>query len=165
MLHEHLDSDSFRVVKKHAHQRAKQGMEICGAIIREEGGILSLRSLRNLATEPAKWTIEIEWLREIRRELKATGRKLVGTYHSHVGGYAYPGEKDLEYYPSSFLMMIYDIHDKRVGMWKPLIRKDKAELRAVAVTCSMPLWTKEDAVEYATYLKQKFRNKEKRNTA
>lgn len=151
-------------MRSSAHLEAdKNGFEICGAILRREDGILTLRPLKNLATEPAKWVIEKEWLREIRRELKETGQRLVGTYHSHVGGYAYPGEKDLDYYPSAFLMMIYDVHDQRVGMWKPLIRKGNGSIRAIAVTCDLPKWEEQNAIDYAISLRRKFRNNEKRN--
>ena len=163
MIREHLDTSSFRNLRSAAQIAArKNGFEVCGAIIREESGILTLRPLKNLASAPAKWEIELEWLREIRREMKCTARKLVGTYHSHVGDYAYPSEKDLDYYPSAFLMMIYDIQDRRVGMWKPLIRKGTARLRAVAVTCDSPRWDERTAQTYAEDLLRKFGLKEKR---
>lgn len=164
MLHEHLDSSSFLAVRKTAHQQAnKNGFEVCGAMIRDKNGVLTLRPLENLAREPAKWLIEIQWLRDIRRELKGTEERLGGTYHSHVGGYAYPGPADLDTYPSAFLMMIYDTIDRRVGMWKPLIRKGKGWLRPVAVTCDSPRWDMDDATAYATELKRKFKKKERRN--
>ena len=165
MIHEHLDATSFRRMRLEAHRQAdKGGFEVCGAIVREDDGILNLWPLENLATEPAKWLIEKEWLREIRRKFKGTNKRLVGTYHSHVGGYAYPSDKDLDYYPSAFLMMIYDTHEQRVGMWKPLIRKDTAKLRPVAVTCDSPKWVEKEAVEYASLLRLKFKAREKRNS-
>ena len=164
MLNEHLDSVSFRKMRGASHRQAnKGGFEVCGAIIRNEAGVLELQPLTNLASKPAKWLIEKQWLRDIRKRLKETGKRLVGTYHSHVGGFAYPSEKDLDYYPSAFLMMIYDTKERRVGMWKPLIRKGKGKLRAVAVTCDSPRWDKKDAGLYASYLRMKFRTKEKRN--
>ncbi len=164
MLHEHLDSHSFRTVKRAAHRNAdKNGFEVCGVIIRSKSGVLVLRRLKNLAQEPAKWKIEGEWLRDIRRELKNTDERLVGTYHSHVGGYAYPGSADLDTYPSAFLLMIYDIVDRRVGMWKPLIRKGKGKLRPVAVTCDSPKWDIDEATVYAHEVKEKFKRKERRN--
>lgn len=165
MLQEHLDAASFRRVKASAHRQAKRdGLEICGAIIKGDNGALVLQPLRNLAKGPAKWEIEKEWLREIRRKLKNTNSRLVGTYHSHVGGYAYPSEKDLEGYPSGFLLMIYDTRDRRVGLWKPLIRNGRGRLRAVAVTCDSPRWSEADAILYADYLRGKFRRREKRNS-
>jgi proteasome lid subunit RPN8/RPN11 len=164
MIHEHLDATSFRRMRKAAHRQAdKGGFEVCGAIVREDDGALHLWPLENLATDPAKWLIEKEWLRKIRRKLKVTNKRLVGTYHSHVGGYAYPSDKDLDYYPSAFLMMIYDTQDRRVGMWKPLIRNDTAKLRPVAVTCDSPKWGEKEAIDYASYLRLKFRAREKRN--
>lgn len=159
-----LDELTFRPVRAAAHRAARNGgFEVCGAIIRSIDGILSLRPLRNLASEPAKWEIETEWLREIRRELKGTGSRLVGTYHSHVGGYAYPTPKDLDYYPSGFLMMIYDTTDKRVGLWRPIIRKGVGRLKPIAVVCDSPSWSEEDAIAYAKYLRLKFKTREKRN--
>jgi proteasome lid subunit RPN8/RPN11 len=161
-----LDHVSFRSVRRAAHRAERNGgFEVCGAIIRAADGLLCLRPLQNLATEPAKWEIDREWLREIRRELKDSGTRLVGTYHSHVGGYAYPSPKDLNYYPSGFLMMIYDTFDRRVGLWRPLVRKDKGRLKPIAVVCESPAWKEDDALLYAQYLRGKFRNREKRNGA
>jgi proteasome lid subunit RPN8/RPN11 len=159
-----LDHSTFRSVRRSAHRaERKGGFEVCGAIIRTPDGVLRLKPLRNLATEPAKWEIDREWLRQIRRELKGSGSRLVGTYHSHVGGYAYPSPKDLDYYPSGFLMMIYDTMDRRVGLWRPLIRKAQGRLRPIAVVCESPSWKEDDAFSYAQYLRGKFRNREKRN--
>lgn len=164
MTSAHLDHVSFRAVRTSAHRAARnEGFEVCGAIIRCPEGVLHLRPLKNLATEPAKWEIDREWLREIRRELKESHSRLVGTYHSHVGGYAYPSQKDLDYYPSGFLMMIYDTVDRRVGLWRPLIRKGKGKLKAIAVLCESPFWRENDAFAYARYLRGKFRTREKRN--
>lgn len=161
----HLDSESFLRVKRVAHRQANRGgFEVCGAIIQNVSGVLILRPLENLATQPAKWEIKREWLRTIRRELRQNGSRLVGTYHSHVGGYAYPGEKDLDGYPSGFLLMIYDTFDRRVGLWRPLIRGDRGRLRSIAVTCDRPKWTEEQADVYATYLRGKFRAGERRNS-
>ena len=159
-----LDHISFRSVRRSAHRAEREGgFEVCGVIIRPPDGVLFLRPLRNLATEQAKWLIEREWLRQIRRDLKGSGSRLVGTYHSHVGGYAYPIPKDLDYYPSGFLMMIYDTMDRRVGLWRPLVRKEKYGLRPIAVLCESPSWKEDDAVSYAEYLRGKFRNREKKN--
>ena len=92
-----IDHHTFRSVRTSAHREAgNEGREICGAIIQRADGVLTLRPLQNLATEPAKWKIRIQWLRDIRKELKGSDSRLVGTYHSHVGGYAYPSPKDLD---------------------------------------------------------------------
>lgn len=164
MISLRLDHLTFRLVRIAAHRAAHDGgLEVCGALIRDPSGMLCLRPLQNLATDPAKWGIKTAWLREIRKELKGSGSRLVGTYHSHVGGYAYPSPKDLDYYPSGFLMMIYDTLDKRVGLWRPIIRKGKGKLKALAVLCESPSWEAEDAFAYAQYLRGKFRTREKRN--
>jgi proteasome lid subunit RPN8/RPN11 len=164
MLLEYLDSKTFKTERSKAHKRANEnGFEICGALIRQKNRSIKLYPLKNLATKPAKWEIELQWLKEIRKELKGSDQRLVGTFHSHVRGYAYPSPKDLEYYPSGFLMMIYDTRDKRVGMWKPLIRKKKGKLRAVAVCCKSPRWDEAEAIQYAQYLLGKFRKSKKRN--
>ena len=150
-------------MRRKALRRAIHGFEVCGALIREESGELSLVNLDNLATVPAKWEIKRSWLRFIRKKLKHTKRRLVGTFHSHVGGYAYPSEKDLDYYPSGFLMMIYDNVDRRVGMWMPVIRHGRGSLKPVAVLCESPRWDKDSAVAHAAILPRKFGNKERRN--
>jgi proteasome lid subunit RPN8/RPN11 len=162
---EHIDSESFKKMRMKALRRARAGcFEVCGVLIRDKYGTIRLRSLKNLASQPGKWEIKVEWLREIRKELKGGEQKLVGTYHSHVGGYAYPSPKDLEYYPSGFLMMIFDTKEKRVGMWKPLARNGSGIVRAIPVTCDSPYWDRGEAIRYAEYLGEKFRIRKKRNS-
>lgn len=164
MTFERLDPLTFRSIRNAAHRAAGSGgFEVCGAIIRDAAGCLRLKPLRNLAMQPAKWEIDTRWLREIRKELRGSDCRLVGTYHSHVGGYAYPGPKDLDYYPSGFLMLIYDTMEKRVGLWRSLIRNGTGKLRALAVLCDSPSWQEADALSYAQYLREKFRKREKRN--
>src|SRR5438093_1040396 len=85
-----LDSRSLKTIRSKALKCARTGFEICGALIREESGKITMRVLPNLAKKPARWLIERSWLTDIRRELKGGRKKLVGTFHSHVGGYAYP---------------------------------------------------------------------------
>jgi len=70
---------------------------------------------------------------------------------------------DLDYYPSGFLMMIYDTMDKRVGLWRTLIRNGEGKLKAIAALCDSPSWKADDAIAYAQYLRVKFTNGEKRN--
>ena len=163
MRREKIDPISFRLMRRRALRQATRGFEVCGALIRDENGIITLRGLRNLATEPAKWMIKRSWLRAIRRELNPTKKRLVGTFHSHVGGFAYPSPKDLDSTWSGFLMMIYDTMDRRTGLWMPVIRNGCGRLRAIAVLCDSPKWDEKSATEYAMTLQQKFRSKEKRN--
>lgn len=162
MRREILDSESFRKMRRSALRRARDRFEVCGALIRAVDGELLLLPLENLATAPDKWEIKRSWLRFIRRELKGTGERVVGTYHSHVGGYAYPGKKDLEYYPSGFLMMILDTVDRRVGLWMPVIRHGWGRLKPVAVLCNSPRWDVASATSHAAMLHQKFCRKEHR---
>jgi len=158
-----LDPVTFRSMRRRAQLHAQDGMEVCGVLISDELGTISLRALRNLSTVPAKWEIKRSWLCDIRSELRSTRRRLVGTFHSHVGGFAYPSEADLDYYPSGFLMMIYDTIEQRVGMWMPVIRGDEGRLKPIAVLCNSPFWDNDSAAGYASLLQQRFRLKEKRN--
>jgi proteasome lid subunit RPN8/RPN11 len=163
MRREKIESDSFLRMRRRALRRARDKFEVCGALIRDSDGEIYLLPLDNLATEPAKWEIRRSWLRFIRRNLRGTGERLVGTFHSHVGGYAYPTEKDLDYYPSGFLMMIIDTVDRRVGMWMPIIRHGQGRLLPVAVLCDSPRWDLASATSHAAMLFQKFCRKERRN--
>ncbi len=159
-----IDGRSFGRLRTRALLEAEAGLrEVCGILIRHANGTIHLRFLPNLATQPAKWLIQWNWLTQIRAELKGTPQKLVGTFHSHVGGYAYPSQSDLDYYPSGFLMMIYDIATERVGLWRPYIRKGRGKLFPVAVCCKSPLWEKDDAISHALHLKELFKKKAKRN--
>lgn len=162
---ETLDSQSFKKARKSARKAAATvGFEICGALIRRANGEIHMSLLPNLATEPAKWEIRTNWLRQIRAALKKGGNsKLVGTFHSHVGGYAYPSTKDLDYYPSGSLMMIYDTVDDRVGLWRPLVRNGRGRLIPLAVVCESPRWQNAKAISYALYLMKLFKVKAKRN--
>ena len=164
MLHEVLDSKSLSIVRAKALIRAQEGgFEVCGVLTRQQSDVLTMRCIRNLSTEPGKWEIKRESLTKIRKALRAGSRRLVGTFHSHVGGFAYPSERDIEYYPSGFMMMICGTVEERVGMWKPLVRLGKGKLRPVAVCCDSPRWELEEAEEYAQELLRKYRDKQSRS--
>jgi len=161
-----LTSDSLFALRTKARKTARRnGREVCGVLIREESGELSVRFLRNLSKQPAKWLIKRSWLSEIREELKETGRRLVGTFHSHVGGYAYPGQADLDDCSSNFLMLIYDTIEDKFGMWRPRVVEGKGYLKALALArqdIGLPI---SEVVDQAKYLQGKFRKQEKRNEA
>lgn len=159
-----IEMHSFALIRESAHKAARKGgYEICGILIRESNGQISLWPVRNLSKHPFEWEIKRTWLEMIQECLKGTGRVLFGTYHSHVGGYAYPSEKDLEDYPISLFLMIYDTKDKRVGLWKQSFNNGVYKITTIPITCSSPKWTASEATRYSRRLLQLFRTKAKRN--
>ena len=91
---------------------------MCGALICDEKKTLTIRFLSNLTNERSQWLIERSWLTDLRRELKGSKRRVVGTVHSHTRGYATPSDGDLDRLPFDYLMLIYDVIEDSVGLWR-----------------------------------------------
>ena len=114
----HLDGRSLRLLREKSRRVARQHREVCGALICDEEKTLTVRFLKNLTDEPSKWLIERSWLTDIRRELRGGKRRIVGTFHSHTRGYACPSDGDLDRLPDDYLMLIYDVIEDSVGLWR-----------------------------------------------
>jgi proteasome lid subunit RPN8/RPN11 len=81
--------------------RAAFPRECCGLIegVRSDDTVRPrlLHATNNLATASDRFEIDPAEQFHLTRELRGTGRKIVGCYHSHPNGRAEPSLQDLEY--------------------------------------------------------------------
>ena len=83
-----------------AHARAALPHEACGLLVgREtaEGFVVdAVRALRNRSQEPDRYELDPAEHLAVEREAEATGRIVVGAWHSHPDGEPVPSRADLE---------------------------------------------------------------------
>jgi proteasome lid subunit RPN8/RPN11 len=75
-------------------------LECCGLIEGTHDGqairVHALHAVSNIATAPDRFEIDPAEQFRLVRELRGTGRAIVGCYHSHPNGRAEPSRRDLE---------------------------------------------------------------------
>jgi desampylase len=70
-------------------------LEACGLLIGQPGRIESAVPARNVAARPQiAFEIDPATLLRTHREVRATGQRVVGHYHSHPDGSAVPSRRD-----------------------------------------------------------------------
>ena len=101
------------------HARSNPDEECCGMLGGCDRTILQAFPARNVADRPAvAYEIAPKELFRIVREIRATGLKFLGIYHSHPGGDNLPSSRDVEraYYPDA----AYFIISPHAGAPKPI---------------------------------------------
>ena len=80
--------------------RAALPRECCGLVEGMHDGhaicVQALHATNNLATAPDRFEIDPAEQFRLARELRGTGREIVGCYHSHPNGRPEPSKRDLE---------------------------------------------------------------------
>jgi proteasome lid subunit RPN8/RPN11 len=67
---------------------------------------------------PGRFGISTSDLRNIQKALKSTGKKIVGTFHSHPISEAVPSPSDSHRAKLNSLMLIYDVCGREIRLWK-----------------------------------------------
>jgi proteasome lid subunit RPN8/RPN11 len=124
-----------------AHARAAFPNECCGLIEgRREGGTApasAIHPVRNLATEPDRFELDPAEQFQLMRELRGTGRELIGCYHSHPNGRAELSARDRAGAgEDNFLWLIvgmtssgatsWSCHAPREGVWREVAIEEPA---------------------------------------
>lgn len=91
-----------------AHARAEAPFEACGALGGRDGRVEKVYPAQNAEKSPALYRMVPEEQLQIFLEIEGQGWELVGIYHSHPGGPAYPSATDLElaYYPEAVYVIL-----------------------------------------------------------
>lgn len=98
-----------------AHARADAPNECCGLLIGRGGVIDGCVRARNLHPAPAtRYILDPAIHIATRRQLRGTGREVIGCYHSHPAAAAVPSETDVAeaHYPE-FVWLIVSLSDVR----------------------------------------------------
>ncbi|CAN5724964.1 hypothetical protein BH23GEM9_BH23GEM9_13100 [soil metagenome] len=97
---------------------------LIGAISRERIDVRGLVPLRNVADDPARYLIEADTVLRLERHATATGRHVVGFYHSHPCGSAEPSDTDLDLASPGYVYVIVQSSSGAVRGWR--LRDDRA---------------------------------------
>ena len=109
----------FRLKKRYAeeiiaHARAEAPNECCGILAGKGGEIAKLFRAKNAEKSPVRYNIDPQELFSLYQEIERQGWELLGIYHSHVKGQAYPSSIDVQLalWPDS-LYFIVSLMDER----------------------------------------------------
>jgi proteasome lid subunit RPN8/RPN11 len=101
--------------------------EACGILAGRDGGVEKVYPMRNSKPGPTYYEMDPEEQFRVMRDLRQEGLELVGIFHSHPGGPAYPSSVDVEkaYWPGTLspnypdaAYVIVSLMDRR----KPLVK-------------------------------------------
>jgi len=113
----------LRKARLDLHRRALRAQrrdqsEVCGVLIADSKCRLVLHFLENRNASPGRFEISTSDLKAAQKTARSIGMKMVGTFHSHPIGDAFPSRSDLHHAKPNSLMLIYDVCGREVGLWK-----------------------------------------------
>jgi proteasome lid subunit RPN8/RPN11 len=90
------------------HVRSEAPIEGCGILGGREGRVLKVYRMKNTEESPDRFFMDAAEMAETIRDLYYEDLEIVGIYHSHVRGPAYPSNLDVEraYYPDACSVII-----------------------------------------------------------
>ncbi len=95
---------------------------------------MALHFLENRSDRSRHFEIRLTDVGNVRRALPAIGQRFVGIFHSHVVGYARPGEADLAGAILSHHLLIYDVCGREARLWRVVKRLGQRTAREVAIS-------------------------------
>lgn len=98
--------------------------EACGIFAGKDGKVEKVFESANVDKSPSSYLMEPKEQLKIMKEIRNSGREMIGIYHSHVVSEAYPSSHDVElaFYPEASYVII-SLKDKN----NPGIRSFKIE--------------------------------------
>ncbi len=95
-----------------AHAREEAPNECCGLLIGTAGRIDACVRTRNLLASATRYRIDPQQHFAALREVRGTGRAVIGAYHSHPGTVAEPSRRDVaEAHDPDLLHVIVSLRD------------------------------------------------------
>ena len=99
------------------HGEADFPREACGRLVGTSDMIADAVPSRNLAASENEFLIDPVLQLRLQRELRGTGRRIVGVYHSHPSGDSEPSDADLAWAQESDLVwLITPVAGGRAGV-------------------------------------------------
>ena len=79
--------------------------EACGILGGRDGRVEKIYCMTNVRSGPASYEMDPEEQFRVMKDIRETGLAMVGMFHSHPGGHAYPSSVDVEkaYWPGTGL--------------------------------------------------------------
>ncbi len=90
------------------HVRSEAPNEGCGILGGRQGRVLKVYRMSNIEQSPARFFMDSTEMAETIQDLYKEDLDIVGIYHSHLRGPAYPSDLDVEraYYPDACYVII-----------------------------------------------------------
>ena len=110
-MHSSLTLTCHHLEEMIRHAAAQSPLEACGLLAGRGARVESVLPITNAAQSPAHFRMDpLEQLRAFER-IESSGLDLVGIFHSHPGGRAYPSAIDVEkaYWPGTNLPNYPDV--------------------------------------------------------
>ena len=87
------------------HCAAAYPNEACGILARQDGRVEKVYCMTNARPGPVSYEMDPEEQFTVMKDIRQAGRVMVGVFHSHPGGHAYPSGVDVEkaYWPGTQL--------------------------------------------------------------
>jgi proteasome lid subunit RPN8/RPN11 len=91
----------LQILTEHCH--AVHPNEACGILAGRGGRVEKVYCMMNVRPGPASYEMDPEEQFRVMKDIRKSGLELVGTFHSHPGGSAYPSHIDVEraYWPGT----------------------------------------------------------------
>ncbi len=79
--------------------------EVCGMLAGKSGAVEKVYTMRNAKPGPDYYEMEAEEQFRVMKEIRDSGLEIIGLFHSHPTGQAYPSSMDVEraYWPGTQL--------------------------------------------------------------
>lgn len=126
--------------KRRLHDRAYRAQqhgqfEVCGLLIVDARGRISLRFLRNESGDPGRYEISLRTIADIRSAIRLENRRILGSFHSHPVSEAAPGRGDLRRGFFNGVELIYDVCGRSARMWRLVKPRGRRVFREVPLVC------------------------------
>ncbi len=79
--------------------------EVCGMLAGKDGSVAKVYSMRNAKPGPDYYEMDAEEQFRVMKDIRDSGLEMIGLFHSHPTGQAYPSSMDVEraYWPGTQL--------------------------------------------------------------
>ena len=115
----YINKDILEKFKNQANKAQRRNFnEVCGLVVKNKDNILELWFQKNLSKRPCRFEIGMKNLEQKKAEAKEKGIKVCGIFHSHPLSEAIPGRGDLRGSKINSLMLIYDVCDNDIKLWR-----------------------------------------------
>jgi proteasome lid subunit RPN8/RPN11 len=114
--HAFLKSD-LQKFQREARKAGRRLREVGGLIV-DTGTLLRLVLLFNKATEALSYEADVEEVSAVHHAAKVLGMRVVGSFHSHVGGAAKPSQGDVSCLVPGDLLLLLQAFDGDLVLWR-----------------------------------------------
>jgi len=98
-----IRKDDLRTIVDHCNTGYPD--EACGILAGQDGRVEKVYCMKNARPGPVSYEMDPEEQFTVMKDIRQAGRVMVGVFHSHPGGHAYPSGVDVEkaYWPGTQL--------------------------------------------------------------